>query len=69
MHDGNRVLCRLHLYIIRYDYDICLLMFLKCIAIYESLTESKSHNDANMVDLHMMVWFGVVYWCSTAFST
>ena len=25
----------------RYDYDICLLMLLKCFAVYDSLTKSK----------------------------
>jgi len=41
MYDGNRVLRRLRLYIVRYDYDICLLTVLKCIASYDSLTKSN----------------------------
>ena len=41
MYDANRVLHRLYLYTVHCDYDICLLMLLKCIAIYYSSTRSK----------------------------
>jgi len=35
------------LFIVRYDYDICLLMLLKCVAIYESLDKIEVINDNN----------------------
>jgi len=36
MHDANRVLRRLRLLIVHCDYDICLVVLLKCIAIHSS---------------------------------
>ena len=41
MYDENTVLRRLQLHFVHYDYDICLLMLLKHIAIYDSSTKAK----------------------------
>jgi len=46
MYDANRVVRRLRLYIVRYDYDICLRTFRSIL----TLTKSKnwSQNDDNV---------------------
>ena len=41
MYHANRVFHRLRFYVVLYDYDIWLRMLLKCITIYESLTQSN----------------------------